>query len=152
MKPVTALLLLVAATCFGLGISLPMARFEKLYFFEETPSLIEIVSGLWGDGHFALCLVVALVSILFPLAKMALTFLAAFSPTRHGLDARYACWAPVLAKWSMMDVIIVALVVFAAKTSGLASATAQPGLWFYALSAASGAAAGGLLNRLKAGG
>jgi paraquat-inducible protein A len=40
----------------------------------------------------------------------------------------------VLSKWSMMDVLLVALVVFAAKTSGLAAAVSQPGVWFYALS------------------
>jgi paraquat-inducible protein A len=35
----------------------------------------------------------------------------------------------------MMDVLLVAIVVFAAKTSGLANAFSQPGLWFFALSA-----------------
>ena len=35
----------------------------------------------------------------------------------------------------MMDVMLVALVIVAAKTSGMASAFTQPGLWFYAASA-----------------
>ena len=43
-------------------------------------------------------------------------------------------WVNLLSKWSMMDVLLVALVVFAAKTSGLATAISQPGIWFYALS------------------
>ena len=47
----------------------------------------------------------------------------------------------------MMDVLLVALVIFAAKTSGLANAFAQPGLWFYATSAIAGAIAAGLLKR-----
>ena len=34
----------------------------------------------------------------------------------------------------MMDVMLVAIVVFAAKSSGLANAVSQPGLWFYAAS------------------
>jgi paraquat-inducible protein A len=42
---------------------------------------------------------------------------------------------PVLGKWSMMDVMLVAIVIVAAKTSGMASAFTQPGLWFYAASA-----------------
>lgn len=41
---------------------------------------------------------------------------------------------PFLSKWSMMDVLLVAIVIFAAKTSGLAEAFTQPGLWFYAAS------------------
>ena len=34
----------------------------------------------------------------------------------------------------MLDVVLVALVIFAAKTSGLATASTQPGLWFFAAS------------------
>jgi paraquat-inducible protein A len=122
-------LLLTSAVFFGLGICLPLVRFEKLYFFSETPSLLGIVSGLWIDGSAALALLVAVFSLLFPLVKMGVAFQAAISG--HSLPK----WASILSKWSMMDVLLVALVVFAAKTSGLATAITQPGLWFYALSA-----------------
>ena len=44
-------------------------------------------------------------------------------------------WAGMISKWSMMDVLLVALIIFGAKTSGLASAISQPGIWCYALSA-----------------
>lgn len=122
-------LLLAAAISFGLGISLPLIRFEKFWFFNETPSLIGVVAGLWQDGSMALSAVVALVSIAFPVLKMALAFRSAESG--EGLPG----WAGVLAKWSMMDVLLVAIFIFAAKTSGLASAVTQPGIWFYAISA-----------------
>jgi paraquat-inducible protein A len=121
-------LLMIAAISFGLGITLPLVRFEKLYFFSETPSLLGIVSGLWLDGGYALAIIVALFSILFPILKMGLAFRTAV----HGDDVPK--WANMLSKWSMMDVLLVALVVFAAKTSGLATAISQPGIWFYALS------------------
>ena len=42
-------------------------------------------------------------------------------------------WLRALSNWSMLDVVLVALVIFAAKTSGLATAFTQPGLWFFAL-------------------
>ena len=51
----------------------------------------------------------------------------------------------------MMDVLLVALVIFAAKTSGLANAFAQSGMWFYAGSAISGAIAAALLKRAEVG-
>ena len=35
----------------------------------------------------------------------------------------------------MLDVLLVALVIFAAKTSGLAAAFTQPGLWLFTASA-----------------
>jgi len=50
----------------------------------------------------------------------------------------------VLSKWSMMDVLLVAIVIFATKSSGLAQAFTQPGLWFYAGSSLAVAAMSGL--------
>ncbi len=122
-------ILLVASICFGLGISLPLMQFEKLYFFTETPSLISIIAGLWSDGEVLLSLVVVAFSILFPLLKLFTAFQAVF------LGQVTHSWTAALAKWSMMDVLLVAIAVFAAKTSGLADAISQPGLWFFAISA-----------------
>lgn len=122
-------LLLIASISFGLGISLPLMRFEKLWIFEETPSLITIVADLWGEQEILLAIVVVAFSILFPLLKLFTAHQAVFT------NQAQKGWAAALAKWSMMDVLLVAIAVFAAKTSGLASAISQPGLWFFALSA-----------------
>jgi paraquat-inducible protein A len=128
-------LLLASAVSFGLGISLPLLRFEKLWLFTETPSLIGVVLGLWLNGDLGLAAIVALFSLAFPLVKFLTLFEAAFG------SGRFPAWAGVLSKWSMMDVLLVAILVFAAKTSGLAVAASQPGIWFYAIAAA-GAAVG----------
>jgi paraquat-inducible protein A len=47
----------------------------------------------------------------------------------------------------MLDVVLVSLVIFAAKTSGLATAFTKPGLWFFAASAVLTAVASGLAKR-----
>lgn len=128
-----AVLVLFSAVCLACGLTLPIVRLERLYFFSETPSLGELVAGLWSGGDQGLAMVVGLFSIALPIAKLA--WLAAeFLPKRMrgGFLARMM---PYLARWSMMDVMLVAITVFAAKTSGLAVAVTQPGLWFYAASA-----------------
>ena len=129
MQFVRPFLLLIAAISFGLGISLPLMRFEKLYFFSETPSLISIIFDLWTGEEILLAIVVIAFSIVFPFLKLLTSFQAAFSGKPVG------GWTSALAKWSMMDVLLVAIAVFAAKTSGLANAISQPGLWFFAISA-----------------
>ena len=53
----------------------------------------------------------------------------------------------MLSNWSMLDVVLVALVIFAAKTSGLATAATKPGLWFFAASALLTAVASALARR-----
>ncbi|MGO7675787.1 paraquat-inducible protein A, partial [Rhizobium ruizarguesonis] len=53
-----------------LGLVLPLVRFETLYFFDDTPSLVEIIVSLWQGGDGLLEAIVALVSILLPFLKM----------------------------------------------------------------------------------
>ena len=122
-------LLLIAAVSFGLGISLPLLRLERLYFLTETPSLLDVVAGLWLGGSWALAIVVGLFSVAFPLVKLYIAFQA-------GMAGRaIPGWVGIIGKWSLMDVVLVAIVILAAKTSGFASAFTQPGLWFYGFSA-----------------
>lgn len=141
MRFIVPALLLASAVTFGLGITLPLIRFEKLYFFVDTPSLLGVVSGLWQKGDTGLAALVAAFSLVFPLVKLFTVFEAAFG------SGKFPAWAGVLSKWSMMDVLLVAILVFAAKTSGLASAVSQPGIWFYALSTVSAAIAAELAKR-----
>ncbi|QDG75776.1 paraquat-inducible protein A [Labrenzia sp. PHM005] len=128
MRLVIAFLLPIATFSFALGITLPMMRLEKLYFLEERPSLIDVIQGLWVEGDAALAVVIALFSVIFPAAKIALTHVAAVTGGR----SRSLALLSAVSKWSMLDVMLVALVLFAAKTSGLAAASLLPGLWFYA--------------------
>lgn len=128
MKTIRPFILLIAAVSFGLGITLPLVRFEKFWLFAETPSLIEVITDLYKSGEILLAIAVCAFSIIFPVIKMAATFQSAF----NGKKPR--AWTSALSKWSMMDVLLVAILILAAKTTGLAQAFSQPGLWFYGLS------------------
>lgn len=127
MRTLLALLLPLSAFSFALGLTLPLVRLEKLYFFEETPSLVAIIQGLTAETDYALAGVIALFSVLFPAGKILLLSVVSL----RGEKSRAFAYLGAVGKWSMMDVMLVALVVFAAKTTGLASAVALPGLWFY---------------------
>jgi paraquat-inducible protein A len=131
-RSILPLLLLGASFSFALGITLPLIQIDRLYFFTTTPSLVEITSALWTNGDIAIAIITALFSLIFPLAKLAVLHFAAF-PSSEG-QTTLPSWFSAIARWSMLDVLVVALVIFAAKTSGLASAAAKPGLWFFALS------------------
>lgn len=143
MRLILSLLLPLASFSFALGLTLPLVRFEKLYFFEETPSLIEIVLGLCAEGDEGLAILVGCFSILFPATKLLLLHVVAFGGGR----GRSLALLGAVSKWSMMDVMVVALVVFAAKTSGLATAVTQPGIWFYATATLSSALAALMCRR-----
>jgi paraquat-inducible protein A len=137
--------LVLAPLFFGLGVVLPLVRFETLYFFDRSPSLLGVVAALWAGDDAFLAIVVALISLVFPVIKMVAITAEALG---DGFNSALAqTLLPQLSRWSLMDVVLVALVIVAAKTGGIAEAFSQPGLWFYAGSALMAALAHGLAGR-----
>jgi paraquat-inducible protein A len=123
-------LFVLAPFLFALGVTLPLMTFEKLFFFKGDPSLLGIISALW-ESSIALAILVTLFSIIFPFVKMVAVTAEALTPP--GTESNwFAKLVPLLTKWSMMDVMLVAIVIAAAKTSGLANAFTEAGLWCYA--------------------
>ncbi|WP_322990656.1 paraquat-inducible protein A [Hoeflea sp.] len=140
--------LVLAPLFFGLGVVLPLVRFETLYFFDQSPSLLGVVAALWAGDDAVLAVVVGLVSLVFPVIKMLVITAEALGQRPESAMAQAVL--PQLSRWSLMDVVLVALVIVAAKTGGIASAFSQPGLWFYAGSALMAALAHGLAGRVSA--
>ena len=130
MRSLKAILLIAAPFCLAMGLVLPLVRFDRLYFFSDTPSLLAIIASLWHSGNGLLAGVVALVSIGLPTLK--LVSLAVEAMGKGGGGVLFERILPQLSRWAMMDVLLVAIVIAAAKSSGLASAFTQAGLWFYA--------------------
>ena len=127
-----AFLLIGASASFALGVTLPLMRFKSFYVFSTDASLIEVILSLWAGGDGALAVLVGLVSVVFPLAKLLLVAAEQMADARIAQTGFLDRLVPVLSKWSMMDVLLVAIIIFATKTTGLAQAFTQPGLWFYA--------------------
>ena len=142
MRIVIALLIAISAFSLALGITQPLMRLEHLVFFSRTPSLIEMVGQLWSGGDRLLGAIVALFSIVFPAGKiLAAQALVAGGDHNPQMRQRMHRLLAIVSKWSMMDVLIVAIVIVAAKTSGFADAFTQPGLWYYVISDAAAAIA-----------
>jgi paraquat-inducible protein A len=123
-----------ATFSFALGITLPLIRVDRFLILSDEPSLVAMVASLWNGGEWAIASLILAFSIVFPAMKLYLLHAAAFAAADH--DHRLPGWFRSLSNWSMLDVVLVALVIFAAKTSGLATAITQPGLWFFAGSVA----------------
>ena len=141
------LILFAAALSLGLGLVLPLVRIERLFFLTDEPSLLAIVAGLWTEREILLSAVVASFSIIFPCLKLGLLNVAAYAGA--GTASQIPTWLQALSNWSMLDVMLVALVIFAAKTSGLATAFTLPGVWLFAASAVLTALASALLKQRR---
>ena len=127
-------LLILAAAFLPLGLLLPVLETTRLWVFETHYSLIDTVRALIDEGEIALGLLIGFFSLATPALKaLAVTGLHLRpSGSRAGALAH---WIDRLGKWSFTDVLVVALLIVLASGNGLTLAS-EPGLWFFAASAA----------------
>lgn len=141
-------LVVAAAACLVLGLTLPVVRLTRLYFWTDTHSLTSVIKALYYTGELFLAGVVFVFSILFPAFKLiyilAAGTLMAQPSARRSRILRRLEW---LGKWSMLDVLVLALLVFYAKATALADAVALPGVYFFAASVVLTMLAYGLVER-----
>ncbi len=149
-------LLFVSFLALVAGVVLPVLRVRKLFMFTDEISLAHGIYTLWKTDEFLLAAVVLVFSVLFPFLKQfeAYRLWRRISIYDKRFDARLRRveW---LSKWSMVDVLMVALLVLSAKAHKLANATSEPGLYFFAGALAGTAVAltwiGMAASRLRAG-
>jgi paraquat-inducible protein A len=124
-----------AAVCLVLGLTLPVMKLTRLYFWTDTHSIVSILSALYETGETFLASVIFVFSILFPAIKLLYIAMAGtlitFDPSRRSHWFRRIEW---LGKWSMLDVLVLALLVFYAKANDFADAVTLPGIYFFAAS------------------
>ena len=129
------MLLAGAVICLIFGISLPVVEFTWLWLWRDSHSILSVLKNLSNDGEYFLAGILAVFSLVFPALK--LVYLGwVYLRGVFGFPARKLAlkFLSVLGKLSMLDVLVLALVVFYAKQTGLADAIALPGIYFFTAS------------------
>ena len=121
-----------AAVCLALGISLPILKLTKFMFWTSEYSLLTTVEVLIRQGQTFLGVVVLLFSIIFPIVKLLYLLLVSTLPAaelkRHSKRLRAIEW---IGKWSMHDVLVLALTIFFLKSQGVYDAASLPAVYFF---------------------
>jgi paraquat-inducible protein A len=129
------MLMAFAALTLLFGLTKPVVQLTWLYVFSNAHSIVSVIWVLWSDKEWLLAGVLTLFSIVFPVAKLG--FLLALYIRRLELilpGKRALTILGLLGRWSMLDVLVLALVVFYAKQQGIANAMEMPGIWLFTLS------------------
>tara|TARA_Y100000588_G_scaffold146832_1_gene160708 strand:+ start:1236 stop:1577 length:342 start_codon:yes stop_codon:yes gene_type:complete len=96
---------------------------------------MEAAWQLLVDDQYLLGAVIIIFSIIFPLGKILATAVAWYSIYRVGrVRMTIIDRLEFLGRWSCADVLLVAIAIVVAKASGIAGATMEIGLWFFAAS------------------
>ncbi|MEC4714688.1 paraquat-inducible protein A [Cocleimonas sp. KMM 6895] len=129
------LLLMAALTCLVVGVSAPLLTLEKMYFFENTVSLLSTIKGLYLQQEWFLFYVIAIFSLCIPAIKIASLVLITNMQFEKGsfLDKTLQI-IETFGKWSMLDVFVVALLLVSVKLGVLAKVDVHYGLYVFASS------------------
>jgi len=115
------------------GLTAPSIEFNRFYFLTDRHSILSVIQGLWQEGETFLGAILALFSVAFPILKVITLATASLVMVMTGRIARQILHLSViLGRWSMLDVLVLALVVFYVKNSGIGDANTLPGIWFFA--------------------
>lgn len=126
------LILIVAATCLGIGLFKPVLSIQHMILFQDAFSIWEGIRILYQDKQYFLTILVFFFSIIFPIVKLVLLFVIWVFPFKESDRDFILRWLEVLGKWSMLDVFVVALIIVAAKLAVFASAEPQFGIYVFA--------------------
>lgn len=121
-----------ASVCLALGITLPIIKLTKYVFWSTEHSLLSTVQVLIRDGQIFLGVTVLVFSIVFPVVKLLYLLLCSTLPQDDLLRMRPQLRAlEWLGKWSMHDVLVLALTIFFIKSQGLYDAASLLGVYFF---------------------
>lgn len=127
-----SLAILGASVCLALGISLPIIKLTRYVFWSTEHSLLSTVTVLLKDHQYFLGLTILLFSIVFPVLKLLYLLLVSTLPAseiqRQSRRLKALEW---LGKWSMHDVLVLALTIFFIKSQGVYDAASLNGVYFF---------------------
>ncbi|HUP77109.1 MAG TPA: paraquat-inducible protein A, partial [Pirellula sp.] len=129
----TAATAIAALALMPAAILLPILEIEKLGHHHRSSILGGIVE-LYQTGSILVATVILLFSIVFPLLKiLALIELSWLCSLRQRHRAWTYRWMEQIGKWSMMDVMLLALLVMMIKLSGMVQFHLGPALIAFVL-------------------
>ena len=114
---ITGIILLIAAPLLIAGLAMPAISVTSLAVFEREYSLVDGVRAFFDSGDYFLFLLVGLFTILLPALKIAVGLFAWLVGPAHS-------WAPGvvrlfdrISRWSMLDVLVVAVTILVLEGS-----------------------------------
>lgn len=128
-------LLVAALLLFGTGIFFPFFHVTKLWVFHDAVSVVGGIITLFHEGEYFLFTILTLFTLVFPCVKLGLLGII-WLEREHDLAKvrRLHRRVEALGKWSMLDVFVVAILIVAMKSAGVADIHIGIGLYLFTFS------------------
>jgi paraquat-inducible protein A len=123
-RQVAGVLALSALILYVPSILMPLMRIETLGHSSQS-SILQGVGTLLADRHYFVGLVVLVFSLVLPPLKLLALLLLANGWMSRSRQARLHHWIELLGRWSMLDVLVIAVLIAFVKLGD--AVTIQPG-------------------------
>ena len=121
-------LIILATVFFALGVMLPAIRFTTVFVWTNQHSIATIIWALYKNEEFFLCFVIFMFSIFFPFLKLFYLLTLVTSPDMPAEFRDKSISAMEwLGRYSMTDVMVLALMIFYINASGYTEAVGAAG-------------------------
>jgi paraquat-inducible protein A len=142
-----AVLSLFALAALTTGILLPFISMSNLGDTRSF-SLLGGIRELFDRGNFLLASILLIFSVIFPYAKLAAILIATSRLSHLSMKTRHRLHqiAQFTGRYSLLDLLVVAIIIVVVRFQGLAEAKALPGTAFFALAVFLSIAAGFSVN------
>ena len=126
------LLLAASGGLLALGLMLPAMQTRTAFFWRDEYSIYMNVLRMSREGRHTAATVLAICSIAYPLAKLALLGYFWLMPFPAAWRSGIIRLLRLLGRWSMVDVFAMSAIILASMTMGPLDATPKLGLYLYA--------------------
>ena len=125
-------LLLVACVLLILGLGAPMLTISQFVVIRSSFSVLSGISELFINGHLLLFLLVTLLSLVLPILKIWILFIIVSNKRGNSTSIkRYLHLMHDYGRWSMLDVLVVAILIVMVKLGTIASIQIHFGLYVF---------------------
>lgn len=126
-------LLIIAVLLLAVGLSTPVVTISQFIFLRNSFSVLSGIYELLTHGQIILFLIVALFSVVLPIMKIWVLFRIVLNRKAHSSRIRrYLHLMHDYGRWSMLDVMVVAMLIVTVKLGTIATIQVHFGLYLFA--------------------
>jgi paraquat-inducible protein A len=117
------------------SVFMPALQVKQFFFFKDTITIWDAIAKLFERGEWVIGPVLFLFTIAFPLFKLfaIIHLFASRSLTDPRLE-QHLTRLESIGRWSMLDVMVAALMIVSLTATGLAEARFLPGMYLFTFS------------------
>jgi len=127
-------LLTLATLFFLLGLFLPMITISKFMVINNSISIISGLAELVSQGQILIFLIVGIFSVVLPICKIGFLFLLLQSNITSSKQYKKLLYLMhEYGRWTMLDVMVVAMLIVTVKLGVIASIQVHAGLYLFGI-------------------